>query len=141
MLSIRLLANKSLLNLSLVKPLTNNIIQTTVNNGFKQLQHSFRGSLFANLKIFSPPVCIPPTVTRHPSTIQSIVLSGNTINLKSIFSEMIENAATWLIKRTFQPSIIRKRRKTGFLKRQKSVGGRKMLKRRMLKGRARLAGC
>ena len=53
----------------------------------------------------------------------------------NIFSEWI----MW-IKRTFQPSIIRKRRKHGFLERQRSVGGRRVLKRRMAKGRARLGG-
>lgn len=47
----------------------------------------------------------------------------------------------WLIKRTFQPSVLRKRRKTGFLSRHKSTGGRKILKRRIEKGRARLGGC
>lgn len=47
----------------------------------------------------------------------------------------------WLIKRTFQPSVLRKRRKTGFLSRHKSTGGRKILKRRIAKGRARLGGC
>ena len=43
-----------------------------------------------------------------------------------------------LIKRTFQPSILRKKRKHGFLKRHKSVGGRRVLNRRKHKGRARL---
>jgi len=61
--------------------------------------------------------------------------------LSSIFSELMENTATWLIKRTFQPSTIRKRRKTGFLKRHKSVGGRRVLNRRKQKGRIRLGGC
>lgn len=51
------------------------------------------------------------------------------------------NEFTLLIKRTFQPSIIRKRRKTGFLKRHKSVGGRRVLDRRSKKGRIRLGGC
>ena len=46
----------------------------------------------------------------------------------------------WLIKRTFQPSIIRKKRKMGFLVRQRTVGGRRVLNRRKAKGRARLAG-
>lgn len=58
-------------------------------------------------------------------------------NLQNIW----ENLSTWLIKRTYQPSIIRKRRKTGFLKRQKSVGGRRVLARRRAKGRIRLGGC
>ena len=46
-----------------------------------------------------------------------------------------------MIKRTYQPSIIRKRRKQGFLERQKTIGGRRVLKRRRQKGRARLGGC
>lgn len=50
------------------------------------------------------------------------------------------DAAIWLIKRTFQPSIIRKKRKTGFLVRQRTVGGRRVLKRRKAKGRWRLGG-
>jgi large subunit ribosomal protein L34 len=48
--------------------------------------------------------------------------------------------AIWLIKRTFQPSLLRKKRKCGYLKRSKSVGGRKILKRRRAKGRQRLFG-
>ena len=51
----------------------------------------------------------------------------------------ILDMSVWFIKRTFQPSIIRKKRKQGFLERQKSVGGRRVLKRRIKKGRARLA--
>lgn len=58
------------------------------------------------------------------------------LSLPSLWSEF-----TLLIKRTFQPSIIRKRRKTGFLKRHKSVGGRRVLDRRVAKGRIRLGGC
>lgn len=57
------------------------------------------------------------------------------------WSDSLSYLSTWFIKRTFQPSIIRKRRKTGFLSRQKTVGGRRILKRRMKKGRMRLGGC
>lgn len=52
----------------------------------------------------------------------------------------ILDSAIWMIKRTFQPSIIRKKRKTGFLVRQRTVGGRRTLKRRIAKGRWRLGG-
>mmetsp|Transcript_39512 Transcript_39512/g.92331 ORF Transcript_39512/g.92331 Transcript_39512/m.92331 type:complete len:170 (-) Transcript_39512:510-1019(-) len=58
----------------------------------------------------------------------------------SFATSLLDSAIFW-IKRTFQPSIIRKRRKTGFLKRHKSVGGRRVLKRRKAKGRKRLGGC
>jgi large subunit ribosomal protein L34 len=43
-----------------------------------------------------------------------------------------------LIKRTFQPSIQRRKRKGGFLVRQRTVGGRRTLRRRRAKGRMRL---
>lgn len=61
------------------------------------------------------------------------------IMVSSWHNTLWENA-TWLIKRTFQPSIIRRKRKIGFLARKRSVGGRKVLNRRRHKGRARLAG-
>jgi large subunit ribosomal protein L34 len=58
----------------------------------------------------------------------------------SSVSETVLTNAIWLIKRTFQPSIIRKKRKMGFLVRQRTVGGRRTLNRRAAKGRKRLGG-
>jgi large subunit ribosomal protein L34 len=55
--------------------------------------------------------------------------------------ETLVSWSTWFIKRTFQPSIIRKRRKHGFLERMRTVGGRRVINRRRHKGRARLGGC
>jgi large subunit ribosomal protein L34 len=50
------------------------------------------------------------------------------------------DVAIWFGKRTFQPSIVRKKRQTGFLVRQRTVGGRRVLQRRQAKGRMRLGG-
>jgi large subunit ribosomal protein L34 len=47
--------------------------------------------------------------------------------------------SVWLIKRTYQPSILRKKRQSGFLVRQRTVGGRRTLARRRHKQRWRLA--
>eukprot|EP00978_Attheya_sp_CCMP212_P007156 scaffold16648_cov50-Attheya_sp.AAC.4 len=78
-------------------------------------------------------LCVEPLTLHPPVPVTATsVVSG--------MSEWLRDKVTWLIKRTFQPSIIRKRRKHGFMERQKTVGGRKVLKRRMLKGRARLGG-
>jgi large subunit ribosomal protein L34 len=43
------------------------------------------------------------------------------------------------MKRTFQPSVVRRKRTHGFRARMKSVGGRKVLRARRGKGRTRLA--
>ena len=48
--------------------------------------------------------------------------------------------AIWLIKRTYQPSLLKKKRQCGYMKRKQTVGGRRILKRRRKKGRKRLFG-
>lgn len=69
----------------------------------------------------------------------AITIATNTSMICSLQS-LLRDLSTWFIKRTFQPSIVRKRRKHGFLRRQESVGGRRVLKRRAAKGRIRLGG-
>lgn len=81
-----------------------------------------QSNTMATLALPPPPM---PTMASSPWTIMGNLLSWS----------------TWFIKRTYQPSIIRKRRKHGFLQRNKTVGGRKVLNRRKHKGRARLGGC
>ena len=74
----------------------------------------------------------------------TITIAATDTSLTSIGHKLVDSLqslfdlSTWLIKRTFQPSIIRKRRKHGFRRRKESVGGNRVLKRRLAKGRMRL---
>ena len=61
-------------------------------------------------------------------------------SIKWLDSSAILSWAIWLIKRTYQPSLLKKKRQCGYMKRQQSVGGRRILKRRRKKGRKRLFG-
>ena len=47
--------------------------------------------------------------------------------------------ALHLVKRTFQPSLLKRKRRHGFLKRKSTPGGRRVLKRRLLKRRWRIS--
>lgn len=75
-------------------------------------------------------------ITKAADTAFTSIGSKIMDNIQSLLGDL----STWLIKRTFQPSIIRKRRKHGFRRRKESVGGRNVLARRKAKGRIRLGG-
>lgn len=85
------------------------------------------------LNLLSPIRSITSPLSPLPASLTTV--------LEDVMVSLLGSPSILLIKRTFQPSILRKRRKHGFLKRQKSVGGRRVLKRRLQKGRARLGGC
>lgn len=95
---------------------------------------SFRDVLSSTLTL----VCIPRQMIRLPSFHKRTLAREITLgqwNLSSFLSWAI-----WLVKRTYQPSLLKKKRQCGYMKRRQSVGGRRILKRRRKKGRKRLFG-
>ncbi|KAI2503480.1 50S ribosomal protein L34 [Fragilaria crotonensis] len=130
------------------------ILQQQQHRSVHELVHhglNLRNSLkscFSTIAMPPPPsphlsLCLPrlSSSATTTTTITATPSSTTATTVSTWLDSLISSAAIWLIKRTFQPSILRKRRKTGLLKRSKSVGGRRVLARRRAKGRARLAGC
>lgn len=98
-----------------------------------------RGEIFSHQTFHLPTSTFENIGSVATTTSTPLVSVGEKLidSLQSILGDL----STWFIKRTYQPSIIRKRRKHGFRRRKESVGGRRVLKRRMAKGRIRLGGC
>ncbi|KAJ3122442.1 hypothetical protein HK098_002815 [Nowakowskiella sp. JEL0407] len=73
---------------------------------------------------------------------QSLIKPAQTLSLNSALTTPIKPTTSLLSQvrwatygQEYQPSTVKRKRKYGFLKRLKTIGGRKILKRRMLKGR------
>ena len=74
---------------------------------------------------------------RKLDAVDVVEATGGTNASKSpLLEALIEGI--WLIKRTFQPSLIRRKRKHGFLARVRTKNGRKVLIRRRIKKRSQL---
>mmetsp|Transcript_1546 Transcript_1546/g.3419 ORF Transcript_1546/g.3419 Transcript_1546/m.3419 type:complete len:206 (-) Transcript_1546:127-744(-) len=103
----------------------------------------FSSSLWSLVAVPRPatlPLSLPggspwTTTTTMTNAARREITASCSSNSSSIFSW-----AVWLIKRTYQPSLLKKKRQCGFMKRKQSVGGRRIFKRRRQKGRKRLFG-
>ncbi len=85
--------------------------------------------------------------TKSPLSIQLAKMNAETMQAPSMGVTLREKINTvlgslldgvWNIKRTFQPSLIKMKRKHGFLARKRSRHGMKILNQRLHKGRKRL---
>ena len=76
-------------------------------------------------------------ILHHPQNTLQQSLTGLSNSISLSLNEIINNGILFL-KRTFQPSLIRRKRKHGFLARVGTKDGRKVLQRRIEKGRKKL---
>lgn len=77
-----------------------------------------------------------PLISTMPVAINNGLVSGFSRISNNI--GLLMDLSIWLIKRTWQPSIVKRKRKHGFLARLRNRHGRKIIKRRKQKGRTRI---
>ena len=82
-------------------------------------------------------VVVTTAISSSSSSSHSLSSGSSTTPLLTGLQQLFQ-LGLWLIKRTFQPSLIRRKRKHGFLARTADKDGQNVLNRRRTKGRRKL---
>ena len=88
------------------------------------------GEVLRLLNVPSPKPLDPWVFDIEPAT--------NSLGIPSAVENIMEDYAIECIRRTYQPSVLRRKRRNGFLKRMSSRTGRQVLERRRQVGRYRI---